>query len=337
VVYTAYLFEGNDIGTIDTGFLVRDTVQVDAVTQLGLTETYINPINGMPELLHDRPPLQLDAHYVGGGANFPITAIAVHNRSLGSIEDPVQGPRVRAKRLAQAESIAQKVQDLQTADPGIHLVVIGDFNAFEFTDGYVDAVGQIAGDFTPADNQLSGPDLVDPDLTIETLSVPPAERYSFVFTGSAQAIDHALTSTALAARVTGFQHGRGNCDAAVDLINDDSTPLRSSDHDGLVLYVFADSDGDGVADGDDRCAGTTIPESVPTQGLNPNHYALVDGDRVFDTVTPPGGGAGDVFTLDDTAGCSCEQIIDALHLGNGHRKNGCSVGAMRNWVDSVSP
>ena len=228
VVYTAYLVEGNDIGTIDTGFLVRDTVQVDAVTQLGYSETYINPNNGLPELLHDRPPLQLDAHYVGGGANFPITVIAVHNRSLSAASKAsTDGPRVRAKRLAQAESIAQKVQDLQTADPAIHLVVIGDFNAYEFTDGFVDAVGTIAGDFNPADNQLSGPDLVDPNLTIQPLTLPPAERYSFIFSGSAQDIDHALTSTALDPLVTGYEYGRGDADAAVDLINDDTTPLRS--------------------------------------------------------------------------------------------------------------
>ena len=39
LVYTAYLFEGNDIGGIDTGFLVRNTVSVTAsVTQLGTHE-----------------------------------------------------------------------------------------------------------------------------------------------------------------------------------------------------------------------------------------------------------------------------------------------------------
>ena len=33
--YTPYLEEGNDIGGIDVGFLVLDTVEMDAVTQLG--------------------------------------------------------------------------------------------------------------------------------------------------------------------------------------------------------------------------------------------------------------------------------------------------------------
>jgi hypothetical protein len=102
----------------------------------------------------------------------------------------------------------------------------------------------------------------------------------------------------------------------------------------MVVYLLEDEDADGVPNNDDVCPGTVIPESVPTRGLNPNRYALVDGDGVFDT---PGGGAGDVFTLGDTAGCSCEQIIAAQGLGNGHVKHGCSVGAMRNWVDLVNP
>jgi hypothetical protein len=166
--------------------------------------------------------------------------MAVHTRSLDGIDDPVGGPRVRQKRLEQAQSIAQKVQALQDADPDVHLVVIGDFNAFEFTDGYVDVVGQISGNFTPEDNLLSGPDLVDPDLANQVLTLPPEERYSFIFRGNAQVLDHALTSQALTPAVTGFAYGRGNADAALDLINDDSTPLRSSDHDGLVLYIAAD-------------------------------------------------------------------------------------------------
>jgi hypothetical protein len=34
-----------------------------------------------------------------------------------------------------------------------------------------------------------------------------------------------------------MEFARGNADAAVDLINDDTTSLRASDHDGLVLYI----------------------------------------------------------------------------------------------------
>ncbi len=334
VVYTAYVVEGNDVGGIDVGFLVQDDVAVDAVTQLGAAE--ILTFDG--SLLHDRPPLLLEGRFLcaeGNGSSFKV--MVVHNRSLNGIDAPSSGPRVRQKRLEQAQSIAEKVQAIQVADADARLVVVGDFNAFEFTDGYVDAVGQIAGDFTAAENLLSGPDLVDPNLTKQVNALPAGERYSFVFRGTAQTLDHALTSQGFAPFVTDLQFGRGNADAAVDLINDDSTPLRASDHDGFVLYVITDCDGDSIPDDLDICPGTSTPEGVPTKGLKPNRYALVDGDGVFDTVTPPGGGAGEVFTLEDTAGCSCEQIIDALGLGNGHTKHGCSVGAMRNWVDMVNP
>src|SRR5205823_13567406 len=60
--YVAYLEEGNDIGGIDVGFLVKSArVNVIDVTQEGLNSTYINPNNNQPELLNDRPPLILRA------------------------------------------------------------------------------------------------------------------------------------------------------------------------------------------------------------------------------------------------------------------------------------
>jgi len=329
VVYAAYLVEGNDIGGIDTGFLVRDTVDVLAVTQLAATET----LSFDGSLLHDRPPLLLEAEYPAGSGGFPIAVLALHQRSLSGIESPSDGPRVRQKRLEQAQSVAMIVQDLQTADPDVHLMVIGDLNAFEFSDGYVDVVGQIAGDFAPADNLLSGPDLVDPNLAKLTLGVTPEQRYSFNFGGDAQAIDHALTTVALTPKVASVEYARGNSDAAADLIFDDTTPLRSSDHDGLVVFVQTDADGDGVIDGDDVCPDTAIPEAVPTVRLLPLHFALVDGDGTFDTRWPPFGGiVPSGLTVEHTGGCSCDQIIDELGLGNGHRKFGCNLGVMAYWI-----
>ncbi len=69
--YQPYLVEGNDIGGIDVGFLVKATrVSVVDVTQLELAgcngtaatcNTYINPNTGNAELLNDRPSLVLRA------------------------------------------------------------------------------------------------------------------------------------------------------------------------------------------------------------------------------------------------------------------------------------
>jgi len=108
--------------------------------------------------------------------------------------------------------------------------------------------------------------------------------------------------------------------------------------DNIRLVGALDSDGDGVFDDLDRCPGTTIPESAPTVELKPNHFALVDGDQAFDTVsTGKGKGPGRSYTTADTAGCSCEQIVAAQGLGNGHTKYGCSISAMDDWVSLVNP
>ena len=165
IVYAAYLEEGNDVGTIDVGFLVRDTVAVDEVTQLGKGE--ILDFDG--SLLHDRPPLLLEGRSINEGADYPFAVMVVHNRSLGGIDSSTSGERVREKRLAQAQSIADKVQTIQTNDPAVRLIVTGDFNGFEFSDGYVDVLGQISGTVVPAENLVSGPDLVDPDLINQVL------------------------------------------------------------------------------------------------------------------------------------------------------------------------
>ena len=170
----------------------------------------------------------------------------------------------------------------------------------------------------------------------EHWTLPAFERYSFVFDGSAQVLDHALTSAALSPLVQGFEYGRGNADAAAAR-DGDPGPLRSSDHDGLVLFLFVDADGDGVTDAADLCADTAIPEGVPTVRLGVNRFALVDGDGTFDTTPPPGGGQGPglSFTIEDTAGCSCEQIIGLLGLGAGHAKLGCSVEVMVDFAAAV--
>ncbi len=77
---------------------------------------------------------------------------------------------------------------------------------------------------------------------------------------------------------------------------------------------------------------------MPTTGqLKTNRWALVDIDSDFDTGDQGyGKGLGRSYTIADTAGCSCEQIIEQQGLGFGHTKHGCSIGAMDNWVELVN-
>ena len=111
--------------------------------------------------------------------------------------------------------------------------------------------------------------------------------------------------------------------------------------DGLNgIGYFGDTDGDGIPYEDDLCPDTVIPEAVPTTlVLNPNHWALTDDDDPFDFDTVIKGkskGPNRSYTIEDTAGCSCEQIIEANGLGDGHTKFGCSISAMDDWVEFVN-
>jgi hypothetical protein len=280
--YTPYLVEGNDIGGIDVGFLVRDTVQVDSIEQFGKDDLFT--FGGTTAPLNDRPPLILHGAYVGNGAPFPIVVIDVHQRSLSGI-DGSDGPRVRAKRNAQALRLSELIQSLQE-EPGLRLLVIGDFNAFEFTDGYVDVMGQVTGIPDPGGALIPVTPLVSPSLTNQTFNMPEEERYSFVFDGTAQSLDHAITTQALDPFVRGAHHTRGNADAPFAFDTDATTPLRSSDHDGTVVFIMSDSDADGVPDDGDSCAGSSPSATVVIDGCDSGaaNDVFSDGCKITDRI-----------------------------------------------------
>lgn len=127
----------------------------------------------------------------------------------------------------------------------------------------------------------------------------------------------------------------GDMDNCPEVPNPDQSDL-DGDGAGDLCDACTDVDGDGVCVEDDFCGGTSLTEGVPTVQLGVNRFALVDGDGVFDTVAPNGTGPQRFYTIEDTAGCSCEQIIEILDLGQGHTDFGCSISAMDDWVDLVS-
>lgn len=265
--YQAYLSNGTDPGGIDVGFLVKAApvvgstprVAVNSVTQFGLNTLLKCPDgsdNVTGERLNDRPPLLLDAVVAApNGASAPVVVIVNHSRSLGSatstaappvgpcpvVNFATEGDRVRRKRQQQAEFLADLVQARQVANPNENLVVVGDFNAFEFNDGLGDSIGTISG--TPApDNETvvpgDGIDLVNPNLGNLIAGVAALQRYSYVFDGDAQNLDHALVNAAIAASAAPvrLEHARINADFAEDNRGDTTVPLRLSDHDPAVAY-----------------------------------------------------------------------------------------------------
>jgi len=110
----------------------------------------------------------------------------------------------------------------------------------------------------------------------------------------------------------------------------------------LMLMVFSmvdltygadDSDDDGVIDALDICQNTALVESVPTEHLGVNSFALIDGDGQFDTAKPKVIGTHKAYTIGDTCGCSCEQIL-LTYEGEkkGFWKFGCSSGLMDKFI-----
>jgi endonuclease/exonuclease/phosphatase family metal-dependent hydrolase len=239
LTYSSQLIEGNDVGGIDVGYLVRSTVTILDVEQLGADEI----LDFDNSLLHDRPPLLLKARFFDNSDTLDVNLLVVHNRSLGGIEGG-EAERVKTKRLEQAQSVGQMVQNLQTSQPDVPVVVLGDFNAFEFTDGYVDVVGQIAGTAVEADNEFWEAPITSPPLQVTTLSLPEGERYSFVFDGQAQALDHALINRAAKPHYLATEFTRGNADAPEFYV--ESPPaseedLGISDHDSLIVRFSVDA------------------------------------------------------------------------------------------------
>jgi predicted extracellular nuclease len=238
--YQAYLVEGNDIGGIDVGFLVKTPkVSVIDVTQFGKDTMYTEP-GGASAILNDRPPLVLRATVTQTGSQvaLPLTVIVNHLRSLSGIDDAADGARVRVKRETQAEYLANLIQGFQNANPGLYLVSIGDYNAFQFNDGYADVMGVVKGTPAPVNQVVTPPaTITNPPLTDLIDTAPADQRYSYTFNGNAQELDHILVNSNMAPRVSRYAVARNDADFPEVYRNDPNRPERISDHDMPVAYL----------------------------------------------------------------------------------------------------
>jgi uncharacterized protein len=256
--YVPYLVQGNDVGGINVGFLISNRaigatsrVEVVEVTQYG-KNTVINNPDGSTSLLNDRPPLLLRAivHHESG-AIFPITVIVNHLRSLNGVGDAGPGSggwatenaRVSAKRTQQALFLADLVNTIQESDPAQRVVLLGDFNAFEFSDGYADVMGIIRGDEAAPSSVITygGSPIVAPLYDGSNFIGDPKERYSYVFEGNAQTLDHVVINEAMVLDVENINvhHARINADFGVHNFGVAGNAIRVSDHDPVVLIITA--------------------------------------------------------------------------------------------------
>ena len=242
-LYAAYSTDNSTTYTqdgtgISVGFLVKTTtVDKLAVTQFGQGHTFTYTGGTQPITLNDRPWLVLSAGVKrGDGAkDYPVTVIANHMKALTGVNSTTS-TSTRQKKELQAEDIAKYIQSLPA---GTHVISGGDFNAFEFSDGYTDTLATYTNTNVLPANQVVQPGvagLVTPPLTDLALLLPADQRWSYVEYGNAQILDHLVVTPDLVAAGAHMAYAHLNADFPTTAYNDATTPARTSDHDVAVGY-----------------------------------------------------------------------------------------------------
>lgn len=236
--YEAYLIEGNDGRGIDNGFLVKSSrVKVLETKQFGKDEKYRNPVKGEDSFVNDRPPLMIRCLIEDSKDKAEFTVIVNHLKSFGGYSDPKSQDDVRLKKKLQSEYLAKLVNERQKANPNERIVLVGDFNMFQFNDGIMDLIGTIKGKPSAKDAvMITSDDLVETDLTNLVDLIPAGQRYSYVFEGNAQVLDHIIINEQMKKHILGYSYARLNADFAETDRNNANKVQRFSDHDPAVAY-----------------------------------------------------------------------------------------------------
>lgn len=145
-------------------------------------------------------------HFSSKGGSAPLLGV---DQDFAALQEDVNVNGSLDERQAQSEAVGGFVADILAADAQANVVVVGDFNEFEF-------VSPVTG-------------LENAGLTNLTNTLPEDERYSFNFQGNSQSLDHILVSDALAS------------DAQFDIVHVNSeffdSDSKASDHDPLVAQL----------------------------------------------------------------------------------------------------
>ena len=199
--YVPVLIEGTDSRGIDVAYLVRgDRAQILDVQQ------YI-----APEGLTSRPPLLIKVQLDMGDENRVLYVLNNHFTSLAGGEAATE-PR----RAAQSAWNVEIIDRLRAADPDAHVVVLGDLNSFY--------------DSLPIDV------LRDSGLRHPFDLLPGEERYTYIYQGVSQTLDHILVSPSLWTALEEVHVLHTNADFAMPDPEDDS-PIRKSDHDPVIVII----------------------------------------------------------------------------------------------------
>ncbi len=223
--YRAISFETSDGRGIEVGFL-WDANRVTLVEAYQLDDSIVPGVSaafGPSSPSPGREPL-VGIFEIAGQQ---LTIVGNHLKSKRG-DDPLFGvnqPPVRiseVQRKAQARVVRDFVNLILDADPEALVIVAGDMNDFEFGE---------PGE--GADHPLAilegGPGEVP--LTNLVLQEKKAERFTFVFDGNSQVLDHILVSPAALQWLVGADILHFNASYPAELGEVADTPLRASDHD----------------------------------------------------------------------------------------------------------
>ena len=198
--YQAVLLEGTDSRGIDVGYLVRGDVQILDVKQFPA-----------PEELTSRPPLLLKVGVKLESGTRTLYLLNNHFLSMSGGE-LATAPR----RVAQAAWNAGLVEQILAEDPNAQIIVMGDLNSY-----YISA---------PNDT------LRDPGLVHVFDDLKPEERYTYIYQGIAQVLDHMLVNENLAPAISRVDILHVNSDFPLQLPGDTSV-MHKSDHDPVVITL----------------------------------------------------------------------------------------------------
>jgi predicted extracellular nuclease len=275
---------GEPGGNIRVVFLFRTDRGLSFVDRSGASSTTANDVvlnGGVPALAFSpgridptnsafttsRKPLAGEFQFRGR----TFFVIANHWNSKGG-DQPLFGrfqpPTLvsEAQRSSQATVVKGFVSKLLTADPNADLVVLGDLNDFEFS---------------PPLLTLKSGGLSD---LVETL--PGNERYTYVFDGNSQVLDHVLVSSQTSRHVMGFDVVHVNAEFAT----------QASDHDPGVARISFDRTAPVVTGPSGTVTANATNGSGATVSFNVSAQDDVDGS-VAVSCSPP---SGSTFALGTT-------------------------------------
>jgi predicted extracellular nuclease len=164
-----------------------------------------------------------------GGPQFGVDPVEAGDDPLyGSFQPPIRWTEIQL-RHAQADYVRDLVDLMLEEEPESRIVVGGDLNDFEF--------GEPGEGRHTVQRIMESPTA---PLTNVVPLVPAAERYTFIFEGNSQVLDHLLLNREMESLLRDQAIGHFNTDYPSAFGTNAAHPLRSSDHDPLVAYFCAD-------------------------------------------------------------------------------------------------